>query len=127
MLTENGGYHLDGSDLDAVTVHETEQEAVEFPEGCNFSVTAVTRHDTARQDEAMLVHTLASMVVRQVLALIGLGSSPDAKDVEIAVLRHQLLVLRRQVARPRLHAGRQDGPRGPWRSCSRAIAGPSSS
>jgi putative transposase len=61
----------------------------------------VTRHDTARQDEAMLVHTLASMVVRQVLALIGLGPSPDAKDVEIAVLRHQLLVLRRQVARPR--------------------------
>jgi hypothetical protein len=31
VLTENGGYHLDGSDLDAVTVHETEQEAEEFP------------------------------------------------------------------------------------------------
>jgi len=49
----------------------------------------------------MLVRTLAFMVVRQVLALIGLGPSPNAKDVEIAVLRHQLLVLCRQVARPR--------------------------
>jgi hypothetical protein len=41
------------------------------------------------------------MVVRRVLGLIGLGPTPDAKDVEIAVLRHQLLVLRGQVARPR--------------------------
>jgi transposase InsO family protein len=49
----------------------------------------------------MVVRTLAFMAVRQVLSLIGLGPAPDAKDVEIAVLRHQLLVLRRQVARPR--------------------------
>jgi putative transposase len=49
----------------------------------------------------MVVRTLAFMIVRQVLSLVGLGPSPDAKDVEIAVLRHQLLVLRRQVARPR--------------------------
>jgi putative transposase len=49
----------------------------------------------------MVVRILAFMIVRQVLSLVGLGPSPDAKDVEIAVLRHQLLVLRRQVARPR--------------------------
>ena len=49
----------------------------------------------------MVVRTLAFMVLRQVPWLIDLGPSPDAKDMEIAVLRHQLLVLRRQVARPR--------------------------
>jgi putative transposase len=55
----------------------------------------------ARHDEAMVVRTLAFMIVRQVLSLVGVGPSSDAKDVEIAVLRHQLLVLRRQVVRPR--------------------------
>jgi len=48
----------------------------------------------------MVVRTLVFILVRQVLGLVGLGPSPDAKDVEIAVLRHQLIVLRRQVARP---------------------------
>ena len=48
-----------------------------------------------------MVRTVAFVILRQVLGLIGLGPSPDAKDVEIAVLRHQLLVLQRHVARPR--------------------------
>jgi hypothetical protein len=52
----------------------------------------------ARQDEAMVVRSLSFMVVRLVLSVIGLGPSPDAKDVEIAVLRRQLAVSRRQVA-----------------------------
>jgi hypothetical protein len=49
----------------------------------------------------MVVRTLASVVVRRVLGLVGLGPAPDANDIEIAVLRHQLMVLRRQVTRPR--------------------------
>src|SRR5438067_13665226 len=49
----------------------------------------------------MVARTLAFAVVRRVLGLVGLGPAPDAKDVEIAVLRHQLMVVRRQVARPR--------------------------
>jgi putative transposase len=49
----------------------------------------------------MVVRTIEFLVVRRVLGLVGLGSAPDAKDIEIAVLRHQLMVLRRQIARPR--------------------------
>src|SRR3954470_17809906 len=49
----------------------------------------------------MVVRTLAFVILRRVLGLVGLGPAPDAKDVEIAVLRHQLVMVRRQVARPR--------------------------
>lgn len=49
----------------------------------------------------MVVRTLAFVIVRRALDLVGLGPAPDAKDIEIVVLRHQLMVVRRQVARPR--------------------------
>ncbi len=48
-----------------------------------------------------MASTIVCLVVRHVLRLVGLGPRPDDKGVEIAVLRHQLAVLHRQVARPR--------------------------
>jgi len=48
----------------------------------------------------VVVRTLGLMIVRRMLGLFGCGSAPDADMVEIAVLRHQLAVLHRQVPRP---------------------------
>jgi hypothetical protein len=45
-----------------------------------------------------VIGSVRLVLLRRVLGLLGIGPAPDAKDVEIAVLRHQLMVLRRQVA-----------------------------
>jgi hypothetical protein len=38
----------------------------------------------------MVVWTLALVIVRRVLGLVGLGPAPDAKDIEIGVPRARL-------------------------------------
>jgi putative transposase len=53
----------------------------------------------------MVGRTLGFLIIRRVLRAFGLGPTPDEKDIEIAVLRHQIAVLRRQVARPRFTPG----------------------
>ena len=50
-----------------------------------------------------MVLSILYLVLRRLLGLVPNSGSDDAsKDVEIAVLRHQLRVLRRQASRPQL-------------------------
>jgi putative transposase len=55
-----------------------------------------------QQEEATLLVSLAYQVCRTALRIVCSAMRPaDAKDVEIAVLRHQLEVIRRKKGTPR--------------------------
>ena len=50
-----------------------------------------------------MLWSLVYWVVRRLFELVVLlGRSPRSKELEILVLRHELLILRRQTQRPRL-------------------------
>ena len=74
-----------------------------------------------------MVPLLLFTLSKHLLALAGLRfRSRRSKDLEIVVLRHELAILRRQVARPEL----TDTDRVFWprrRACSHAVIGPCSS
>ena len=57
--------------------------------------------DAAWRDRLVAARILSFVIIRRLLSLAGLGPAPDAKEIEMAVLRHQVAVLRRLVARPR--------------------------
>ena len=60
---------------------------------------------------AVVVRTLGFVIVRALLGLVGFGPTPDAKDVEIAVLRHQLVVPSTlNIANPPAHLPRKAYP-----------------
>jgi hypothetical protein len=62
---------------------------------------AVTRADGTRQADGQVARTLAFVIVRRVLGLVGLGPSPDARRSRSRCCGTSLMVVRRQVARPR--------------------------
>jgi hypothetical protein len=51
---------------------------------------AVSSEDDVRQAVVMVVRTLAFVIVWRVVGLVGRGSVPDAKDIEIGVPRARL-------------------------------------
>ncbi len=59
-----------------------------------------------------MIASVEFVVPRRVLGLLGVGRAPDVKDMQIAVLRHQLTVLHRQTSAFRVVcADRVGGPK----------------
>jgi hypothetical protein len=71
----------------------------------------VTCGDAGWHDRRLVAHTLGFLPVRRLLGLADLGPAPDANDVKIAVLRHQIGGNRRGSGRRRFD-DRPDGGEG---------------
>ena len=72
------------------------------PVGCKFPIAGATCGDAGCEDGGMC-SMLQFLFVRFVFGVVRVGPGSDDNDVEIAVLRHQLSVLQRQIARPRFN------------------------
>jgi hypothetical protein len=66
------------------------------------NVTAYCRVEKKRGSRDQTFHRRPGVLVRALAGLLVGSDSEGAKDVEILVLRHQLTVLRRKTARPKL-------------------------
>src|SRR4051794_19426152 len=62
---------------------------------CGYLLKGALKGEILRAIRAVVVRTLTFVILRRILGVVGCGRTPDANEVEIAVLRHQLAVLRR--------------------------------
>ena len=85
--------------FDHPIVQRCQLHKIRKTEGCKRSIRPLT--SSAVGLPRSLSYPIACVLVRRVLGLLRIGPTPNEKDVEIAVLRHQLAVLRRRVTRPR--------------------------
>jgi hypothetical protein len=77
------------------------REGVQVLAGGHFRVMFVTWGDAGWRAWSRDGRDGGVGALRGVLGVFGFGPTPDAIDIVIAVLRHQLVVLSRHVARPR--------------------------
>ena len=84
-----------------VKLAQLARETVDKREGSKYSPTGLDQPERARQGSHLMALSFLYRLVRRVFEVVRVHrSDAAAKDPEILVLRHQLAVLHRQVARP---------------------------